>query len=110
MSRYTGRRKAKNDAEMYENVLDDRGTKQIVQYTTVELRYPSQEDLRRIRTKDHVWRRGDKFWRIAARNYGDPKLWWVVAQFNQKPTEHHVAPGEIIKIPIDLAPALGALS
>ena len=110
MSRYAGRRKAKNDAEMYEDVLENRGTKQIVQYTTPTLKFPSEENLRRIRTIDYIWKTGDKFWRLAAQRYGDPKLWWLIAQFNQKPTEHHINVGETIKIPVDLAVALGAMS
>ena len=95
---------------MYEDVLEARGTRQIVQYTTPALKFPAPEDYRRIQTVDHVWKNGDKFWRIAAQRYGDPKLWWLIAQFNQKPTEHHVIAGEIIKIPLDLAVALGAMS
>lgn len=110
MSRYTGRKKGKNDTEMYEDVLEARGVKQIVQYTTPALKFPSPEVLRRIRTIDYVWAQGDKFWRLASQHYGDHKLWWVIAQFNQKPTEHHINIGEIIKIPIDLPAALGAMS
>ena len=110
MSRYTGRKKGKNDTEMYEDVLEARGVKQIVQYTTPALKFPEPDVLRRIRTKEYIWQQGDKFWRLASQHYGDPKLWWLIAQFNQKPTEHHVAIGETIKIPIDLAVALGAMS
>tara|TARA_R110002110_G_scaffold140107_2_gene327191 strand:- start:6652 stop:6984 length:333 start_codon:yes stop_codon:yes gene_type:complete len=110
MSRYFGRNKATNNNEMYENLIEERGNNEILQYTTGHLKYPGPEELNRIRTTERVWRVGDKFWRLAAENYGDPTLWWVIAQFNKKPTEGHLEPGDVIKIPIDLAVVLGALT
>jgi|TARA_R110001583_G_scaffold5202_5_gene28458 nucleoid-associated protein YgaU len=110
MSRYNSRTKASNAEEMYENILDQRGVKEIIQYTTPTLSYPTEEELIRIPTVDYVWRQGDKYWRLAARHYGKANLWWVIAQFNQKPTEGHIEPGDIIKIPTDLTVVLGALS
>jgi len=109
MSRYTGRRQAVNNNEMYDKLLEDRGVKKILQYTTARLFLPEKEDLERITTLDYTWRQGDQFWRLSAKHYGDPNLWWVIAQFNMKPTEHHVEVGEIIKIPLNLAVVLGAM-
>ena len=110
MSRYTGRSRGLNNNEMYKEILDDRGVQEIVQYRTPVLKFPSEEDFKRIQTIDYVWNQGDKFWKLAAKQYGDPKLWWVIAQFNRKPTEGHLSPGDVIKIPIDLAVALGAMT
>jgi len=109
MSRYNGRRKAVNKNEMYDKLLENRGVQQITQYTTPTLKIIPQEDLDRISSVEYVWKSGDKFWRLAAEHFGDASLWWVLAQFNKKPTEYHVEIGEIIKIPIDLAVALGAM-
>jgi len=109
MSRYNSRIKANNSNEMYEEVLDERGVKRIVQYSTPKFKNPSQEELNIVRSFTHTWTSGDKFWRLASKNYGDPKLWWVIARFNQKPTEGHLTPGDIIKIPIDLSVVLGVL-
>lgn len=110
MSRYNSRRKAVNDSEMYEQLFEDRGVKKVVQYSTPRFKNPSREQLERVKTFDHVWTSGDKFWRLAAQNYGDPKLWWVLATFNKKPTEGHLTPGDVIKIPVDLAVVLGVLT
>ena len=110
MSRYNNRRKGSNSEEMYETILEERGVKEIIQYTTPTLKYPTDEEALRIRTVDYTWRQGDRFWRLAARHYGDPNLWWVIAQFNKKPIEGLLAPGDVIKIPLNLAVALGALS
>lgn len=48
MSRFNSRVKALNDNEMYENTFDQRGVKQIVQYTTEELIYPDEEDKKEL--------------------------------------------------------------
>jgi len=110
MSRYSGRRKGINEEEMYEDVLSRRGVNQIVQYTTPRFKQITDEDKLRIRTQDYTWRSGDKFWRIATENYGDATLWWIIAQFNGKPTEQHLDPGDIIKIPLELSIVLGVLT
>ncbi len=110
MSRYNNRRKASNSEEMYETILEERGVKEIIQYTTPTLKYPTEAEALRIRTIDYTWRQGHRFWRLAARHYGDPNLWWVIAQFNKKPIEGLLAPGDVIEIPLNLAVVLGALS
>ena len=110
MSRYNSRTKASNSEEMYENILDKRGVKEIIQYITPTLRSPTEEERQRIQTVDYTWRQGDKYWRLAAKHYGEATLWWIIAQFNQKPTEGHLKPGDIIKIPLNLSVAVGALS
>ena len=109
MSRYTKRTRAVNNEEMYENIFEDRGVKEIVQFITPSLKFPIEEELKKIRYKTYTWKAGDKFWRLATKQYGDPTLWWVIAQFNKKPTEGHVEPGEVIKVPIELAIALEVL-
>lgn len=108
MSRFNKRTRAINDNEMYENLLEDRGVKQIVQFTTGELIYPDEEEKKRINVIKHFWRQGDKYWKLAYQYYGDQSLWYIIAQWNQKPTEAHLMPGDIIEIPTNLNVVLGA--
>lgn len=110
MSRNNTRKKAINSNEMYKNIFDDRGVQQIEQFRTPEIIYPNSQQRNRVRTVNFTWRRGDKFWRIAANQYGDPELWWVIAQYNKKPTEAHLRPGDVIQVPLEIGPALGALT
>ena len=49
-----------------------------------------------------VWSQGDRFWRLASKFYGDPSYWWIIAWFNQKPTEASVKRGEVLLIPTPL--------
>ena len=57
----------------------------------------------------YIFRSGDAYWKISNYFYGDPSYWWVIASFNRKPTLSHLRPGDIIKVPLDLAAALEVL-
>lgn len=109
MSRFNTRTKAINNSEQWEKTLEDRGVKQIEQYMTPSFKQVTEEEMLRIKTFDYTWRNGDKFWRIAAKNLGDQRLWWVIARLNNKPTEALLKEGEIIKIPVNVAVALEVL-
>ena len=110
MSRYHRRLKAINADQLYDKVFESRGVKAILQYRTETLRYPTDEELQDIDRVKYTWRLGDMFWRLADKYYGDPNLWWVIAQFNKKPTEAHMELGEEIEIPLELSKVLGVLS
>ena len=110
MSRYKKRAKAVNDNEMYDKLFEKRGIRKIIQYRSPTAINIPQEVLDSIDTYEYTWSYGDFFWRLAAQYYGDPKLWWVIASFNRKPTEGHVKLGEVIYIPKNLADALGVVS
>jgi len=64
--------------------------------------YPDGNDFDFIYTKKHVWRHHDKFYKLAAIYYGDPKVWWPIPWFNQKPLESDYKPGDVIEIPYPL--------
>jgi hypothetical protein len=49
-----------------------------------------------------VWKRGDRFFKFASKYYGNPKYWWVLAWYNQRPTESFFKFGDIIEIPLPL--------
>tara|TARA_Y100000034_G_C6811321_1_gene364616 strand:- start:357 stop:689 length:333 start_codon:yes stop_codon:yes gene_type:complete len=102
MSRYSNRIVAVNGDDKYQETLEERGVKQITQYTTPTFRRITDEQLNKLRYKKYVWTVGDRFWRLAQINYDDKSLWWVIARFNNKPTEAHISPGDEIKIPTDI--------
>ena len=47
-SRYDNRRVLKNDLEEYENILDDRGVKQIFQYGTRFMKFPTVDEIKNL--------------------------------------------------------------
>jgi hypothetical protein len=106
MSRYSNRLKGVNKNRMYEKTFESRQVDEVKQYRTPVFKYPTDEQLKRIDYIAHTWHYGDQFYKLADKHYGDPTLWWVIAQYNQKPTEGHMEIGEQIKIPFPLARVL----
>ena len=109
-SRYDDRDTIINVHELYEEQRTNRGVSRITHYETAILRHPVVEDFARIKTVPKLWSVGDKFYKVAHQAYGDGRLWWVIAWFNKKPTEAHVKPGEIIKIPHPINEVLDILN
>lgn len=86
----------------YKPLFDKREIKYIRQYATRNLSYPDNNDMKDIQTVKISWKIGDAMWRLADKYYGRSDLWWVIAQFNQKPTDHHFSIGEVCYIPTPL--------
>jgi nucleoid-associated protein YgaU len=110
MSRYSSRRLLKNNLEEYEEFFDDRGVKQITHFGTGVLKYPSVAQVRRLQNVQHIWKTGDRYYKLAAEHYGNPRLWWVIAHYNKKPTESDVRIGDILYIPIPLERVLSYIT
>ena len=102
MSRYNNRVEAINDNELYENHLEVRDVTQIRQFKSPVLRFPTDKQNEQISFYRHFWEDGDKYYKLAGQYYGDPTLWWVIAQYNKKPTEQHLSVGDTVKIPFPL--------
>ena len=101
-SRYDGTQRIINNLDLYRKVLENRGVKQVDQYVTPRIEYPASEDVASLTVIDHIWSRGDHYYKLASFYYGDPTYWWVIAQFNQKPTEDKISFGDIIMVPTPL--------
>jgi hypothetical protein len=71
----------------------------VVHFSTPILEHPSYEQIMRLNMIGHTWEHGDRLYKLAQQHYGDPKLWWVIAWINQKPTEAHIMIGDVIRIP-----------
>ena len=98
-SRYENSDVIINNSTMYSSIFEDRGVKRIEHFGTRNLKFPNQEQLTELEIISHVWKYGDRYYRLADQNYGDPSLWWVIAFFNQAPTEASLEFGKVIFIP-----------
>ena len=98
-SRYDSVDKFINNDDVYRNIFKDRGVTQIQQYGTRRLTYPTRKQIQSLKVVGHRWKYGDHYYNIAHRYYGQPKMWWVIAFFNQKPTESLLRYGDLIYIP-----------
>jgi|TARA_R110000824_G_scaffold11740_2_gene51400 hypothetical protein len=65
------------------------------------------EDRYSLVNEQHTWNVGDRYWKLASKFYGSSDLWWVIAWYNQKPTDAHVKIGDTIAIPMPIDRVLG---
>ena len=106
MSRFKNRRIVFNDKELYEQILEERDVKYIRHYETPSFHYPDYKEVQDMFIDEHVWVKGDRYFKLAHKHYGDSKMWWIIAWYNEKPTEAHLNLGDIVFIPKPLGKAL----
>jgi hypothetical protein len=107
MSRYIDRRVFFNNEEIYAKKAKERGIKGFFHYNSPVMNKLTSEDLSALVIQGHVWAEGDRYYKLAQEHYGDAKHWWLIAWFNNKPTEAHVSLGDIVEVPLPLEQILG---
>ncbi len=100
-SRYSGRKVILNDEKLYEEFREKKNLNFVRQYTTPRFRYLSQDVKDSVPQASHIWKTGDRYYKLSHKYYGDSRYWWVIAFFNNKPTEGNVKNGDEILIPLD---------
>lgn len=95
-----------NDNELYDEIFDERRVKQIRQFMTTEIGYPTTAQKMSIEATSHTWKLGDRYYKLSHKYYGDSRFWWVIAWYNMKPTEGHVNIGDVLAIPFPLEKVL----
>jgi len=108
-SRYDDKIPLTNSSERYSEVFEDRGVKFIKQYTTPELSHPNYKQILQLDQINYSWKLGDRLYKLAGKYYGDETLWWIIAWYNKTPTDSHVRPGQILKIPSPISRVLSIL-
>lgn len=69
--------------------------------------YPTEDELREEITHfKEVYKMGDRLYKFAFKHYGDVDLWWIIAWYNNKPTDAHFEIGDVVYIPNELDVAL----
>jgi hypothetical protein len=101
-TRYDRRRVLTNTNELYEKTLEERNVNFIRQYSTPEMSYPTVEEIKNLTRVRHIWKTGDRYFKLAIEYYNSAQYWWVIAMFNQKPTEADLSVGDLIYIPLPL--------
>ena len=95
---------------IYQKILDKRNVGFIQHYSTPELLFPETEEIANLNVLSHIWKEGDRFWKLSAQHYeGKAHLWWIIAWFNQTPTEGHLNIGDIVYVPLPLVRILDYL-
>ena len=92
----------RNRFTSYEELCEDRGVSEIRHYATPRLRHPPPREITNLARLTHIWKVGDRYYKLAHKHFGSPKYWWVIAWYNKKPTESHVKLGETVYVPSPL--------
>ena len=91
---------------MYLDQRKARKVRTIKHFNTPNMSYPVGAQLDNLNIVNHVWKHGDRYYKLAHQFYGDTKLWWVIAWYNMAPTESHLKIGQLVEIPTPLDAAL----
>lgn len=102
IKRYKNRKINYNNSELISKILELKNIDSIRHYISPQFKIPTYLDRIKIKTIGSVWKRGDKLSKYAEKYYNDPKLWWVIAMYNNKPTDAHFTIGDVFYIPTDL--------
>ena len=106
-SRYPRKAIVNNDNEYYAPLR--RGNSVIRHFETPILNNPSAAQRYSLQTSPHIWKYGDRFYKLADQYYGDVRYWWVIAWYNSVPTESNISNGDMIEIPINIQQTLRVL-
>ena len=99
-SRYSDRRIFRNDDTIYQDMLENRALKFFRQNESAHYKPLSAARMRKLTQVQEVWDTATRLSNLAAKHYGDPTYWWVIARFNNKPTDAHFSVGEPVRIPL----------
>ena len=109
MGRYKGFRKFKNNSEYYSFLREKRKLRIVNHYETPILRNPTVAERSQIVADNHIWKFGDRLYKLADQYYGDPSFWWVIAWYNGVAIEADLKFGDLLAIPVNLNTALEIL-
>ena len=84
-----------------------RGLEEVTMLDRVHNPAPTEEELREdLEDFQVVYKLGDRLYKFAHKYYGNPEYWWIIAWYNNKPTDSHFRIGDTVYIPKDLQVAL----
>ena len=93
-SRYQNREIFRNSNPSYVRQFSSRDVDYIDQYATAKFTWTADLDY-----DEEYWGVGSRFYKLAAKYYGDSTLWWIIPWFNQKPLESDFDSGDLVMIP-----------
>ena len=91
-------------------MLDKRGLKAVEHYVSPKFAPIPEDMVKNAQYEVIIWTHGLTFYKLAAEYYGDPKMWWVLAHYNETPTEAFCQLGQRFLIPQSTALSFGALT
>jgi len=109
MARYKKDKIITNSSTYYKPLRESRGLTQVRQYETPVLKNPTVAERTNLLTNAHIWKYGDRLYKLANQYYGDSRFWWVIAWYNALPCEAEIELNTVLYIPVNLENALKTL-
>ncbi len=103
------RRIVRNISSKYHDILKGKKLRFINQWATPVYTSLNLSDRVSIFEISHMWKTGDRYYKLAEEYYGNSEYWWVIARYNKRPTESHLRKGDILLIPTPLEAVLEAI-
>lgn len=90
------------DSQTARKILKDRDITNTRIAETIYVNPLSQDERKQYAVRTSIWQRRTRLFKLAHAFYGDSTLWWVIAWFNQKPTDADYSIGDVVYIPFPL--------
>jgi|SRR3990167_9940196 len=71
-------------------------------FKTGRVRPLAESDKILISAHIHIWKMGDRLYKLSKMYYGTHDEWYIIALHNNKPTEAHIQEGDELSIPMPL--------
>jgi len=97
--RYTNTPFFQNRNALYDKIFEERGVKYINQYGTSRFLPLTPDQVSSLSVDQVIWQSATRLDKLASEHYGDAQFWWVIARYNQKPTESFYRYGDTVYIP-----------
>ena len=89
-----------------ENIHDRKYVEEVNILTRMAPGIPSEDELVTLEHHKQIFKMGDRMYKYASQYYGSTSYWWVIAWYNNKPTDAHYKIGDPIYIPKNLSLAI----
>lgn len=109
LSRYNSITPIVLNDDSYFSILKERGINSINCVAINKLKYPTFEQQLQLNIQTHIWKTGDRFYKLSQKFYGSPAYWWVIPFFNLKPLEADFSSGDVVSIPLPLEKIINIL-
>lgn len=109
ISRYNNRNIIQNSSDIYKELFEKRGVSYINHYNTAVYKFDDSKKQYNFDFVERIWKEGDRLYKYSSQYYNSVDYWWVIAAFNQKPTDSHFQVGDSILIPYPLEEVLSFL-
>ena len=106
-SRNNSRKTFFNRNSLYAKKAEERGINGFLHFASPKFHQLTLDEVASLTTIGHLWTQGDRYYKLAYEHYGNPEYWWIIAWFNEIPTESQLELGDVVYIPVPLEDILG---